>query len=98
MFLVSVDDCEHFGAGRSELLVLIRQLAEVPAAESSIEASGGRRGRRFDPRDSHLRRCSRCPTAGSLKSGATVSNRHIASSGQAYRLLLFVPKSVYRVQ
>jgi hypothetical protein len=39
MFLVSVDDCHHLGAGRSELLVLIRQLAEVPAAESSIEAS-----------------------------------------------------------
>ena len=38
MFLVSVDDCEHFGAGRSELLVLVRQLAEVPAAERSKEA------------------------------------------------------------
>ncbi len=36
--LGSVDDCQHLGAGRSELLVLVRQLAEVPAAERSKEA------------------------------------------------------------
>ena len=39
MFLVSIGYRENFCARRSKLLVLIRQLAEVPAAESSIEAS-----------------------------------------------------------
>lgn len=33
----SIDDCHDLGAGRLELLVLARQLAEVPAAERSKE-------------------------------------------------------------
>ena len=39
VLLGSVDDCQQFGAGRLELLVLFRQLAEVRAAERSQETA-----------------------------------------------------------